>query len=304
LTYRGEGGNLFTHMAAGRQLTVGEFLALHPVFSLEEFALSHGKGEALGAARNQLKYYLRRGRVKPVARGIYAAVPPGVDPEGHLPDRYLVGATARPGGLFCYHAALELLGAGHSLWNECTLHCTARRSPITIGLLRVLFLRTPTAIRRAGVESLGVREIEHEGRRLRLTGPERTLVEGFRRPHRVGGLDELAEAASGFAMLDFGILQDVLAAYDERATWAAVGWFVETWSDQWLPPREFIERCLAERPRRNQFLLRDHRRGRLLSRWNLIVPEALLLGFEGDAPGASRRSCASRRSPGATGRKP
>ena len=268
---------------AKRQLDFERFLDAAPVFSLAALAAARQQPDDTGAARDQLKYHLRRGRVKAVAREIYAAVPRGVEAGRFVPDRHLVAAAALPDGVFSYHVAWELRGASHTLWNECTMHAPRRRASIQVGAATVRFLAVPTAVRRARAETLGVVAIEHEGCRLQVTGPERTIVEGFRRPARVGGLEEHVTCATGVAILDFATLEAVLSVYDERSTWAAVGWLVETHRDQWLPPDEFMRRCRAERPRGSQSLLRNQRKGRLLRGWNLIVPEALLREFEGHA---------------------
>lgn len=270
-------------MQEKRKLPFDAFLADHPVFSLHELAEARGQPGDQGGAYNQLKHHLRRGRVKRVSRGVYAAVPPGIDASGFLPDRYLVGAAARPDAVFAYHAALELLGAAHSVWQECTLHCQRPRAPIEVGSTRVLFLPTPQTLRRQGLHELAIRQIAHQTRHLRVTGPERTLVEGFRQPHRVGGLPELFESASGFALLHFDLLEQVLQAYDERSLWAAVGWFVEQHQEEWSPPQAFLARCRRQRPRSNQYLLRDRRGGIALKHWNLIVPTELAHTFEGHA---------------------
>lgn len=273
-------------MTAKRQLDFAGFVSRHPVFTLEELAEARGGSADRGAARNQLKHHLGEGRVKSVARGIYAAVPAGLEPREFEPDRYLVAAAARPDGIFAYHAALELLGAAHSVWSECSLHTRSPRTPIELGSARVVFLPTPEPLRRTGSQELGVVLIPHEVRQLRVTGPERTLVEGFRQPHRAGGIAELVESAEGFALLDFPLLETVLAAYDQKALWAAVGWFVESRRQQWSPPEEFLARCRENRPRTNQYLLRDVRGGRAVASWNLILPTELVRGFEGSAADA------------------
>ena len=273
-------------MTTKSQLDFETFLADHPVFSTRELAEARGALEDKRGAYGQLRHHLRTGRVKQVVRGIYAAVPPGVAPEGFHPDRYLVGAAAKPRGIFAYHAALELLGASHSIWRECALHCEHPRTAIELEAARVIFLPIPDPIRRRGADDVGVRLVAHEARRLRVTGPERTLVEGFRQPHRVGGLPELTESASGFAVLDFEVLEEVLAAYDQRSLWAAVGWFVDRHRERWLPPERFLERCRRERPRSRQYLVRDRRGGTTLAEWNLILPPEVEPGFEGHASDA------------------
>lgn len=54
-------------------------------------------------------------------------------------------------------------------------------------------------------------------RKLRVTGPERTLIDGFRRPDLVGGLPELVESAAGFPVMDLPLLFDLLEAHAQDA---------------------------------------------------------------------------------------
>jgi predicted transcriptional regulator of viral defense system len=237
----------------------------------------------LSGARNQLKHHLTRGSIKAVARGLYAAVPPGLDAKRFHPDPFLVAVAARPNGIFSYHSALELLGAAHSVWGECTMHCDRRRGPIEVGTTRILFLPTPDPIRRHDLQKLGTRPVSHRVRKLMATGTERTLVEGIRQPHRVGGLEELLEAISGVRSLDFNLLQQVLEGYGERKLWAAVGWLAERHREEWSTPDKFLEVCRAHNPKQSQYLVRGLRGGRLVRGWRLIVPETLLKGPEGHA---------------------
>ncbi len=62
-----------------------------------------------------------------------------------------------------------------------------------------------------------------------ITGPERTLVEGFRRPGLVGGLEELVVPAAGFATLDLEQLEEVLRRYGVRKRCG--GPLAGSWSD-------------------------------------------------------------------------
>jgi len=83
--------------------------------------------------------------------------------------------------------------------------------------------------------------------------------------------------------LNFDLLAEVLGAYDQRKLWAAVGWLVSFHQEQWQPPGDFLDLCWHHRPRQIQYLVRNVRGGKALSRWNLILPPEVQLGFEGHA---------------------
>jgi predicted transcriptional regulator of viral defense system len=271
------------------------FLDRHPVFTRSMFAEAHGKGRMTPALVERLKYLQSTGRLVSLERGLYARVRPGEDPGAVTPDPYLVGAALRPDGVFGYHSALTLLGAGHSDWNVVTLLSSRRRRPLELRAAHVEILPHPLALVRRERTDLGARSVGYLHTTLRVTGPERTLVDGFRQPRLVGGLEELVTSAAGFASLDLALFTAVLDAYDLRILFAAAGWFLETYQEHFLVPDDFLVRLEAERPASAQYLPRRGRTegegGRLVPRWNLILPEGVLRGAEPD----ERRVSSGRR---------
>ncbi|MSS73640.1 MAG: hypothetical protein EXS64_19445 [Candidatus Latescibacteria bacterium] len=267
-------GKFITHMKEKRKIALEAFLAENPVFRLEEYAEAQGRPQE--PTRNQIKYHVRRGRVKRVAAGVYAAVPFGQDPRAFWPDPVLVAACLQPCGVFSHHTALELLGAGHSAWNVCTLFCERPPAPQPLGEQRIHFLSFPSALVRKKLTGLGVRHLDRRGRQVTCTGPERTLVEGFRQPRWAGGLEELVESASGFPSLDLDLLERVLKAYDQSNLWSAAGWFLERYQERFFVPEAFLTRLERCRPSKPRYLVRSERGGTLVRRWNLVVSSRLL----------------------------
>lgn len=283
LTSRVDIGDNTPYNDMKRQVT-NDFFAINSVFSLDEAteALSPPGGKSGTVER--LKYHLQIGRLKLVAREIYAVVPPGVAVERFRPDPFLVAAAIRPAGVFSYHSAMELLGAAHAFWNICTLYVEKPRKSLALNGITVKFLNHPKALRSNAGQSLGTRSIERLGKLLRSTGPERTLVEGFRRPDLSGGLEELVVSAGGFSILDLELLEDILHAYDVGNLWAAVGWFLERFQRTFHVPDETLHRMELNRPKSPQYLVRSRRGGKLELRWNLILPNELSRLSEPDAP--------------------
>ncbi len=276
LTFRPKKGEYIPYNCTDYQVKTAEFFATHSVFSLDEAAKALApKGGRLGTVE-RLKYHLKAGTLKLAARGVYAAIPPGVPAELFQPDSILVASAIRPDGVFSHHSALELLGAAHSVWHQCTIYVEQRRRPLRLNGTTIRFLEHPGPMRTAACAQPGTLRIERQGRLLRTTGPERTLVEGFRRPALAGGLDELVQSASGFATLDLDLLEKVLQGYAIANLWAAAGWFLERFQQAFYVPEEVLDRMMQHRPRSPQYLERDRRGGSLAERWNLILPESLV----------------------------
>ena len=131
---------------------------------------------------------------------------------------------------------------------------------------------------------MGTLKIERQGKLLLSTGPERTLIEGFRRPAFVGGLEELVTSASGFAVLDLDLLDEILKRYGIANLWAATGWFLERFRKSFHVPEDFLNQMEQNRPRSPHYLERNRRGCVLTSRWNLILPKELMRQEELDEP--------------------
>jgi predicted transcriptional regulator of viral defense system len=264
------------------------FLDRNPVFTRAMFARAHGELRPSPALVKRLKYLQATRRVVSLERGLYATVRPGDKPDAVAADPYLVSSVLRPDGLFAYHSALTLLGAGHSDWNVVTLLSRRRRRPLVLRAARINFLPHPTALMRREATDIGARNVPYLDRTLRVTGPERTLVDGFRRLGLVGGLEELVTSAAGFPSLDLEQLEAVLQAYDLRILYAAVGWFLETYQAHFFVPDDFLTRLEERRPVAPHYLPRRGRAeedsGRMAPRWNLMLPEVVLRGAASDEP--------------------
>jgi hypothetical protein len=275
LTFRYQKGEIIPHSYTEYQVKTAEFFATHPVFSLDEATASLApKGGRMGTVE-RLKYHLSVGTLKLVTRGVYASVPPGVPADRFQPDPVLVAAAVRSDGVFSHHSALELLGVAHSVWHQCTLYVDKRRKPVHLNGTTIRFLDHPGPMNSSADKKLGTMRVERHGKLLRTTGPERTLVEGFRRPALAGGPEDLVRSASGFPTLDLDLLGNLLHEYGIANLWAAVGWFLERFKQSFYVPESMLDRLEEHRPRSPHYLERGQRGGVLVARWNLILPETL-----------------------------
>jgi predicted transcriptional regulator of viral defense system len=162
----------------------------HPVLTLRTWADAVTGPRAAARTGNAAKYYTKTGRLRRLTRGLYAVVPPGVDPKRFLPDPYLVAAALRPDAILSHHTALDLLGAAHSVFNRFPYFTAHPRRTLRLEGIDWPSLAHPTALVRANQVDFGVRKLDRLGTVLRVTGPERTLADGFAAPRWVGGIDE------------------------------------------------------------------------------------------------------------------
>ncbi len=169
--------------------------ARYPVLTLETWAAALGGPPAAARARDRARYYCRTGRLRRLAQGLYAVVSPGADPAAFSPDPYLVAAVLRDDALLSHHTALDLLGVARSVFNRFTYFTARVRRPLRLDSVEWHALAHPRPLDRAGQARFGVTRIDRHGVILEVTGPERTLVDGFSSLRWVGGLEEHVESS-------------------------------------------------------------------------------------------------------------
>jgi hypothetical protein len=258
------------------------FLQTHRVFNIDEAVEALAPAGGRKATLERLKYAVGRGKLKKLARGVYASVPPGVEPAQFQPDRFLATVALRPDAIFSHHSALELLGVAHSEWRLCTAYSIRRSQLFNLDDIEVRFLSHPQRLVRQQSSELGTRSVRRFDRELRVTGPERTLVDGFRRPDLVGGFAEFIESAAGFSVLELPLLFELLDTFRQKVLWSAVGWFLETYRTTFFVNDDDLELINIHAPKAPLYLAKDQRGGVLVRRWNLIVPGTLVEGKEPD----------------------
>lgn len=254
-------------------LNAETFFQTHPVFTLGQFRDLVGGKATPATSQTRVKYHLGRGHLKLVERGVYAVVPPGVQPGQFVPDRFLVAAALREDAVLAYHSALELLGFAYSTYRDTCYLTGRRRKDLTLAGGRVRALLHPRPLRDKGAENYGVETRERLGVKLKVTGPERTLVDCLTAPRYAGGLEEVLQSAGALPTLDLDRLWGFLERLDQRRVFALVGFVLEREAGRLFVPQDFLDRLVRMRPSSPTYLERGSRGGRLQTRWNLVVPE-------------------------------
>lgn len=266
-------------MRADSEMTFLDFLAVNPVFDLLRVRNAFPDSSSQ-AALKRVRRAMDSGRVKRLQKDLFAAVPAGTALETYNPDRFLVMLTLRPDAIFCGHSALELLGASHSTTNLCLAYTSGRRANLDLGGVSLTAFANPAPLEKHGNSKLGVESGDRLGKTIHLTGRERTLVDGFWMPGRVGGLEELVQSASGFPVLNFELLQKVLEAYASSKLYACIGWFLDRNREQFYVGEEILDLLRARRPASPKYMARHSGEATFDSQWNLMVPNVLLRGGE------------------------
>lgn len=261
------------------------FFARNPVFRLEDWAKATGERGSPTRTHDRARYHVESGRLLRLERGLFAVVPAGGDVTAFEPDPYLVASAYRPDAILSHHSALDLHGVSHSIFRRYPFFTDGRRHPLKFRRSEWKPLRHPVELVEMRKTRFAVVSIDREGKILRVTSPERTLVDGFAAPAWSGGVEEHVNSCEGFRALDLDLLWDYLKLRDWALLYSAVGWFLESRPSGAEPTPRFLARLEGKRLVRSHYLGGRRENGAFVGRWNLIVPAALRSSVEGPAFG-------------------
>lgn len=254
---------------------IQDFFFQHPVFRREELVrhLEAYKNRELSAntVRELLRYHQARGHLLAVRRGLFAFVRPGFSPETNPVDAYLVASKGVPDGALAYHSALELHGLAYSTFE--TIQVVSIRT-LRSWQFRGVEYRAIKAAQTLGDEALtiGVQTMDRAGQDISVTTPERTLVDVLDRPDLGGGWEEIWRSLEGLSILSFGEVVAYVKRLANATTASRVGYFLEQHRDLLAVDEAVLASLEQLRPTGVHYM--DPREGgRLVQRWNLIVPE-------------------------------
>lgn len=258
-------------------MTPATFLATHALFTRDEFAAAvASRGLCPATISAHLARWRRQGRIQAVKRGVYARSPDAQAGAGALPDLLALASRMAPDAALAYHTALEALGVAPATHERLTFVTWTKAKPVEFRSRHFVPVRPRAPL--AGLKDLGERWIERidrAGVECRVTSLERTVVDIMDRPDLAGGIHEVWRSVASVPALDPDAIEEYVFILRRRALVARLGFLLESRRDELAIPAATLDRLATLRPGSPMYLDRK-RPGRMVARWNLIVPLALL----------------------------
>jgi predicted transcriptional regulator of viral defense system len=255
-----------------------DFFANHPVFTHQEFAKSASRGgeKSRQTTHNILAHHLSTGRLLRVRRGLYATVLRGISSARAAVDPYLVATKLADDAIVAYHAALQFHGKAYSVSQRFTYLARRRARPFRFRQTQFVPVQVPAALRRFPDAGGGILERRHAGGLVRVTTLERTLVDVLDAPNHGGGWEELWRSLETVEFFDLDAVVAYALKLKSALTVARVGFFLDQHRDTLMVEERHLEALRAQTPAQPRYLDRRREPGKLIPRWNLVVPQRLL----------------------------
>jgi len=254
-----------------------EFFDQHSVFTHREFVSAHtATGRSANTSNTLLRKHIAAGRILRVRRGLYAAVLRGADPKTAPVDPYLLATALADDAVVAYHAALQFHGKAHSMSRRYHYLTCHRARPFSFRGSDFVPVRMPAPLRELPDLGGGIHEQRHAGGTVRVTTLERALVDVFDAPDKGAGWEEVWRSLELVEFFDPDAVFDYARKLDSAVAAARVGLFLEQRSKELMVEDTHLDRLVELAPRQPRYFDPSRPPGKLVPRWNLVVPEQIL----------------------------
>ena len=241
------------------------------VFSFSDILDEFGRENKQSTLHAMVHACVNSGYIGYIKKGLYYLIPEENRDKDYVVDRFLVASKLTKSGVIAYHSALEMHGVANSLFN--TVYVLAPKR-----FKRFEFQGTSYASI-TSINEFGTTEMRREGVSVRVTDRERTFLDCLDRLKYSGGLEEFLKSVQAFPSVDTMKIIKYLHFYDKKALYSKTGYVLELLHKRWHSTEKCRQEIASRKAKKIYYLERSSKRGRLNSKWNLIVPrniEALL----------------------------
>ncbi len=183
--------------------------------------------------------------------------------SGASPDPFRLAALITQPYAFVYGSALTLNGAGPAERSEILVSSPHRFAAFEFAGVRYRWARP-------WIDE-GLMRVSVGPEFVSTTNPERTAVDCVRVPSNAGGIQELARALDMLPTLDAPEVLSWVDRYEDATLAARLGYLLEL-TGLHGARTPLMRGLLKRRPGHRVYLVGGRRGGKLIARWNLIVP--------------------------------
>jgi predicted transcriptional regulator of viral defense system len=252
------------------------FFARKPVFTVAEFAAAAPDRGNRGN-ESLLAHHLATGRLKHIRRGLYAVISQGIEPDKFVVDPLLVARSSASDAIIAYHSALAFHGLAYTVTQKM-IFLTTHEDIKSFSFQGVNYkpVQHPRKLLRRQQEATNTDMQDYRGQYLAVTSLERTLVDCFDRIDLGGGIEEIWRSLSNISYLKMEKIVEYLTILENATTTAKVGFFLEQQQERLMIAPQKLKLLEEHKPKSPRYMFRTKREGKLVARWNLIIPEGVL----------------------------
>jgi predicted transcriptional regulator of viral defense system len=180
------------------------------------------------------------------------------------------------GCVLAYHTALEFHGAAYSVFHEIQCFTNKISQEKQINNHQFRFIKYPIALLRKECSTKYTSKFERQGMLIEVTSIERTVVDVLDRTELAGGIEEVWRSLSNIDYFNIDESIDYALHLATKTAIAKLGFFLEENQARLMVSKTQLNLLQAHVPKKPLYWKKNQRNGKLIPRWNIVIPEELV----------------------------
>jgi predicted transcriptional regulator of viral defense system len=256
-----------------------EFFIRNPVFTstqITSFLGKQGSGNRW-TRKALLAYFVKKGRLIRVRRGLYATVPEGSKAEDFHANPFLVASRITDDAVLSHHTALEFYGKTYSVFHLFTYLSSKPSQEFSFQMMKFKGILFPSKLQGSDNEMFGVENSARYAMNIKATGFERTMVDLLDKPRWGGSWEEIWRSLEMVEFFNLDKVIEYALLLENSSTIAKVGFFLEQHREALMVEDKHLEPLRKHKPKSPHYFDRKSRKpNRFIKEWNLVVPVEII----------------------------
>ena len=214
------------------------------------------------AARWQIKKYLEKGYIERIRRDLYGVI--SLETSQAIPNRFQIASSVAADSMVTHHSAFEYYGYANQVFYDVYFSTAARVRSFTYDGIRYI-----------PVQWKGDYETTETSAGVRVTSPERTVIDSISDFEKIGGLEELLRCLALVPSLDPDKLLFALEKHQKSQLYQKAACILESFREDLGLPDSFFSECRKKASNSKTYLIPEHDGFVLHEQWKLYAPKDL-----------------------------
>lgn len=202
----------------------------------------------------------KKGLVKKIRNNLYTCV--NVADGQVVASKYHIACAINETAYISHHSAFEYMGITNQVFYD--IYVSTSKRFIDFDFEGITYKYVPSRFNRGVISPKNTKGI-------RVTSPERTVIDSIKDFEKIGGLEELLHCITSIPYLEESQLIKYLSAYDVQFLYQKTGFLLEHYKDQLHLSDEFINHCRNKTGKSTRYLTKESIKYN--SQWKLVVPD-------------------------------
>jgi len=243
---------------------IEQFLRKNPVFTFDSFVNYISKGsepKSIYTIKASLTHHIKQGHIVRIKQGLFASIPYGVEAAHYPINPYLIASFAAPDAILSYHTALSYYQTAYSISYRFTFLSVHRIRPFHFrndSFQRVGFPK-PLAVKNQTNAYVNTTDIQ--GKSVKITSIERTLVDILDKPTLGGGWEEIWRSLDMLERIKVENVINYALLLNSTRTIGILGYYLEQKQKILNIEKKHLQILQKHRPIAPSYISKDAKKG-------------------------------------------